>query len=509
MKSVILARVSSREQESGFSPEAQVVRLKDYAASRDLEVIKVYNFVESATIDNRKNFDSILSFISTQPGTIAILVETIDRILRDFKDAVTLDELRKQGKIELHFYRENLVVHLVVHKESNSADILRWDMGIMFAKSYVLQLSDNVKRSNELMVRRGEWPGKAPIGYLNVVLDNDKKWIDPDPERSGVVARLYDLYSQGKYSMAMLRNIAKEEGLANKRGVPLSTSQIDWMLRNPFYYGVMAFKGKLYPHAYTPIITKEVFDRVQQVKANWNKKPFQYAAKPYVFRDLLTCAECGCTVTFERAKGKYVYGHCTNYRKVHDKITYVKEEFLVDQIKQLLKDMTIPDKVLPWLTESLQKSHADKKHFHEKMMTNLRKEYDRIESFTEMMYEDKLIGRITPEMYDRRLKEYKEKQADLLLQMEQHSKADESYYIQGSKVLELANRAYKLFESSEVPQKRELLQFLLQNSKLNGKKIDVVLQKPFDLILSQAKSNNWLRWLVSNLMAVPSLRPCR
>lgn len=77
--------------------------------------------------------------------------------------------------------------------------------------------------------------------------------------------------------------------------------------------------------------------------------------------------------------------------------------------------------------------------------------------------------------------------------MEQHSKADETYYIEATKLLELASRAYKLFESSKPEQKKELLRFLLQNSKMEGKKVIPTLQMPFDAILLANKTSNWLR----------------
>ena len=52
-------------------------------------------------------------------------------------------------------------------------------------------------------------------------------------------------------------------------------------------------------------------------------------------------------------------------------------------------------------------------------------------------------------MYDKKLKEYKEKQQDLFIQMEEHGKADEDFYLTASKVLDLASRALEIFESSE------------------------------------------------------------
>jgi len=83
---------------------------------------------------------------------VALIVETVDRLQRSFKESVLLDEFRKQGKLEIHFIRENLVVH----KDSNSSEIQRWDLAVFMAKSFVLQISDNVKRTYEYKIRHGE-----------------------------------------------------------------------------------------------------------------------------------------------------------------------------------------------------------------------------------------------------------------------------------------------------------------------------------------------------------------
>lgn len=104
----------------------------------------------------------------------------------------------------------------------------------------------------------------------------------------------------------------------------------------------------------------------------------------------------------------------------------------------------------------------------------------------------KLKKWITQEKYDTLLEKYKRIQADTLLQMEQHSKADENYYVEASKLLELAHRAYELFEISEATQKRELLSFLLQNCKMDGKKLIPSFKMPFDQILLANKTQNWL-----------------
>jgi len=110
-------------------------------------------------------------------------------------------------------------------------------------------------------------------------------------------------------------------------------------------------------------------------------------------------------------------------------------------------------------------------------------------------------------MYDRKLKEYKEKQEDLLLRMEEHNRADEDFYITASTVLDLSSRALEIFKSSEVNEKRALLNFLLQNCVLNGRKLLFELKTPFDVIAQHTKTQDWLRIvdLICQIYPTPQL----
>src|SRR3984885_8385907 len=134
MKAILLARVSSKEQEEGQSIPAQERRLREYAVRKGLTVDQVFKITESSTKDTRKEFEKILGQIRKSKETIALVADTIDRVQRSFKESVILDELRKEGKVEIHFMREGLVLNI----KSNSAQILCWDMGVMFVQSYVL-----------------------------------------------------------------------------------------------------------------------------------------------------------------------------------------------------------------------------------------------------------------------------------------------------------------------------------------------------------------------------------
>ena len=70
--------------------------------------------------------------------------------------------------------------------------------------------------------------------------------------------------------------------------------------------------------------------------------------------------------------------------------------------------------------------------------------------------------------------------------------AEDNYYITAKYLLELANRAYGLFISSEVEERRQLLKLVLSNLRVEGDKVCYDAVKPFDSILVSANSQSWL-----------------
>jgi len=195
MKAIILARVSTKEQEEGHSIAAQRQRLVEYSARKGLNVVRIFELVESSTRGERKEFVAMLDFAKSRKETVAIVADAVDRFQRSFKESVQVDELRRQGIVELHFVREGMIIS----SEASSSDILRWDFSVMSAKSYVLNLSDNVKRSLEYKRRNGEWGGKAPLGYKNIRDAENKSLLVHDSERAYLVRLLFEEYVAGAF----------------------------------------------------------------------------------------------------------------------------------------------------------------------------------------------------------------------------------------------------------------------------------------------------------------------
>ena len=137
MKAIILSRVSSKDQEEGYSIAAQTEKLKEYCQRKGLDVLKVFEITESSTVGDRKKFKEMLAYAKVartkNPERIAIIVDAVDRLMRNFVEQPILNDLMNQDIIELHFARTGGIVH----KDSTSTDKLFWNFQIMMAQSYV------------------------------------------------------------------------------------------------------------------------------------------------------------------------------------------------------------------------------------------------------------------------------------------------------------------------------------------------------------------------------------
>lgn len=487
MKAILLARVSSVDQEDTHSIPAQVERVTNYAERKGLDVLQIFKLTEKSTTDNRKKFNQIIDLIDKSKEPIALVVETIDRLQRGFKESVTLDERVKSGKLQIHFLRENLIVH----KDSNSSEIMRWDIGVFTAKTFLLQMKDNVSRSVKIKLKNKEYPREAPLGYLNYRNAEDKSCIVLDPERSHHVKHLLELYASGNNSMITLAKEAEKIGLRSKKGNKISVSVIEHMLKNPFYYGYMKW-GKFFgPHKYETLITKETYDQIQAVRTGWHKKKFKYAAIPFAFRGIIQCQTCKSILTPQLKKKKYTYYNCGK-RDCQQHSIYIKETDLLKEIEKVFKKLSkLPQKIVDELVLSLKAACQASSIYHINTLRSLQTEYEKLEKRKSQAYDDKLDGSITADFYDKKFKEYTERQADLQHKMQQHQGANNQTYITASLVLDLAKRAYSIFQSSETSEKRQLINHVFQNCYHDGEKLVYELKEPFNIILAHANLPIW------------------
>lgn len=477
MKTIIIARVSSKHQDSN---EAQLSRITERLKGKDLVVWKTFEIEESSTKADRKKFQAVIEIIRKENECIALVVDNVDRLQRSFKESVMLDDLRKAGKVELHFLREGLVIN----KDSNSADLLRWDMAVMFARSYVLQLSDNVKRKLEQKRRDGEWSGQSPLGYKNFQdILTEKKDVIVDTEKDFLIIKMFQLYATGNYSLEKIRIEITKAGLRSKSGLKLGKSYVEKILKDSFYCGLaISHKYGVYPHKYPRLISKELFDKCQEVRAGRTIKPNKEISKDYIFKGLIKCSVCGCSYTPEHHK-KNNYYSCTNAKETCKRV-YVNEKVLLKPIYELLdKFESITEETQNYLVSELRKTNESEVAFHQSQLHRIRDDEDKQNKRKENLLNALLDESITKPDYDKKLHEITDKLQLLRIEHEEHAKADHNYQTTVAQVLFVARRAKQIFESSETNEKRDFINYLVQNPYVKEKNLYFTMRSPFDLVL--------------------------
>lgn len=484
MKAILIARVSTEEQkEAGNSLPAQVARLEKYCQNKSFTIIKNFSFDESAYKNLREEFDNILDFVIAQKDKVAVCCDKVDRLSRNVFDKriSLLYEKALNDEIELHFVSDGQIINSRI----SAVEKFQFGISLGLAKYYSDAISDNVKRAIEQKLRRGEWPAKAPYGYKNITLDNDRTDIILDEYAAHIISKAFELYGSGAYSMALLCKKLKDE-----HGVDWGVSYIDKVFNNSFYYGQMEIKGKQYPHRYPPIITKSVFEAVQDVKSSFNKKRSKFAGKPpYIYRGLIRCAQCNLAITPEKHKG-FVYYHCTQYKGKHN-ATWFREEVITEQICAIFKRLQMPAEILEQTIETLSEVHKHKVDFQGKEFDSLTREQKTVTKMMNNLYLDKLKGSITETEYDNFYNTFRQQLTDINIKLDLLQEADDNYYITTKHLLELTNRAHDLFMSSEVEEKRQLIKLVLSNLSLDDEKLLYDAHKPFDLILNCSEDLLW------------------
>ena len=130
------------------------------------------------------------------------------------------------------------------------------------SKYYVDNLSENAKRGLHFKARNGEWPGFAPFGYRN---DRNTRSLVVHSNEAKLVKVVFKNFASGDFdSMKTIKNYLFEHGVKRKNDRPLHYNQIRDMLTRNLYCGLFTYAGETYEGKHTPLISKDLFDRVQE-----------------------------------------------------------------------------------------------------------------------------------------------------------------------------------------------------------------------------------------------------
>lgn len=264
-EAVIYARVSSKDQErEGFSIPAQLKFLREYALKNEFRIVQEFVDIETAKTTGRKRFGEMLAFFSQNRNCRVLIVEKTDRLYRNFRDCVTLEDL----DVEIHLPKEGQIIS----KDAKSQAKLVHGIQVVIARNYIENLKEEVKKGMREKAEQGIYPSRPPFGYLNNKLDHT---IEVDPEKAPLAKRMFELYGTGQYSLTSLRKTLKSEF-----GINIGKGHLDRSLKNPFYKGQFWWEERLYSGTHTPLVSLQVFDQVQVVFRSHNKPKYRKHSSP-------------------------------------------------------------------------------------------------------------------------------------------------------------------------------------------------------------------------------------
>ena len=475
MKTVVLyARVSSKDQErEGYSIPAQLKLLREYAQKNEFKIVREFVDVETAKVTGRKQFGEMIRFLEQTPTCRSLIVEKTDRLYRNFRDCVTLEDL----EVEIHLPKEGQIIS----KDAKSQAKLVHGIQVVIARNYIENLREEVKKGMREKAEQGIYPSRPPLGYLNNKLEHT---IEVDPQKAPVAKRMFELYASGQHSLLHVRNVIK-----NEFGQILAQGYLARLLKNPFYKGQFIWEDKVYNGTQIPLISADVFEQVQGVFCGHNKSN-KSRKHEFAFSGLLHCAYDNCAVTAELKKNRYTYYRCTGYRGKCD-LPYFREELLGERLAVTLKDIHIPDDVLLQLEKSLLTDKGRAEAIRKEQGERLQSRLSALRHRLDQAYLDKLDGKITEEFWNRKSVEWQSEEQQVLLALKSAEQPKSERMLDAMRTLELANKAYFLYLKQEPAEKAKLLKMVLSNCEIDSANVYPTYRKPFDLIFQHAKNEGW------------------
>ena len=393
MKFFIYVRKSTDDEERQMlSIEAQLAELREYAGNEALTVAR--EFVESRTAKTpgRPIFNDMLTRIESGEAS-GLLAWHPDRLARNWSDGAHVIHLLDSDRLtELRFPS-------FWFEDTPQGKFV---LSIAFSQSvyYSDALSANVRRGMRQKLRRGEFPGKPPVGYLN---EPRLRTIIVEHHKAELVRRMFEAYSTGRYTFDDLHELVTGWGLTTHREKPVSRSVLPRMLANPFYVGLFRYDGEVHEGKHEPIVTKKLFDEVQNVMAH-RGHPHKPRRKPLPYLGFIQCGECGASITGERQKEHHYY-RCTRKLGPCSQKRFIREEALTDELRAVTARVAVPAELGALMLEEVAEWRQTESDCRAERLTEERTRLGKAESRLSRLLDVYIDGTIEQADYARKKEE--------------------------------------------------------------------------------------------------------
>lgn len=493
MSVVVWARVSSREQREGYSIDAQLRVTRDRAQSNNWQVAREFVVAESAKRGaERLVFNQMLSWVKAnakREKITAILSHKLDRVCRNMRDAVRLQELEDTCGVQLAFVDNQF--------GPGAAGALSFNVMAAVAQYYSDNLRSEVLKGMDEKVRQG-WPtGLAPYGYMNV--KHREEPIVPHPDKSHTLIRMFELYASGGYTFKTLADQLEREGhVFRDSRARFSRCGLAWILANRFYIGELHRHGHVHEGRYQRLIDRPTFDACQDILNGRNRRTG--TPEHPLAGGLLRCAYCGQSITGERIRRKlsggsvreHLYYRCANNHPGpdHPRVRW-KSEVLEQAIVEDLGKMRLETpEVAAWFRATLQESVTDLTAHRRRQATSLTKRKSDLAIMQDRLLNAYLAGTVEVAVYKAKSNELRAQAASVDESLEKLGDVDPTRGDLAVAFFDWTQRAAETWRRSNNAIRREILDLICLNRTLGDVSLVTTKRKPFDVFAEQLVSQN-------------------
>jgi DNA invertase Pin-like site-specific DNA recombinase len=344
VKYCLYARKSTESEERQIlSIDSQIKEMLQLADREGLEVVTMKRESHSAKETGQRPVFNEITEELKQGKYNGILTWAPDRISRNAGDLGKIVDLMDGGNLQ--------DIRTFSQRFSNSPN----DKFMLMILCGQAKLENdnrgiNVKRGLRTRVEMGLWPTIPPTGYLTQKQMDKKCHVIVDPDRAPIIKKMFEKVADDKWSGRKVQQWLKFElnfkTVGNKN---LALGNIYRTLQNHFYYGTFEFpkdSGNWYQGKHQPIISKELFNRVQEQLKRDN---IVRQSKEFAFTKLMVCGKCGSGISAEEkykqlkdgTVAKYIYYGCGRSKDRTCKNPYLREEELVEQLVKILNEIDV------------------------------------------------------------------------------------------------------------------------------------------------------------------------
>lgn len=480
---VIWARVSSREQREGYSIDAQLRLAREKAGREGWAVHREFVVAESARRGaERDAFNAMYKWVRSnarREGIGYVLSHKLDRVCRNIRDAVRMQELEDVCGVRLAFVDNQF--------GSGAAGALSFNVMAAVAQYYSDNLRTEVIKGIDERARQG-WPtGKAPFGYVNVKGDRTAP-IQPHPTNIRAVQRIFELYIAGMKTFSQIGDVLAEEGFIHRPCEPrFCRSAIAAILDNRFYIGQIVRNGEVHAGKYPTFIDERTFARCQEIKRGRNRR----TGSPdlYLAGGLFQCMACGYSMTGERVRRpfrdgtprEYLYYRCGSIEKPADHpVIRWRTRDLEDAIMQHLAGLRVTSPVArEWYRRTALSAFDQCTRQADQSAAAIRRRLGEISAMTDRLLGLCLSGGINDRTFRFRNAEFEKEAAALEAQLRVQEACESASCHAATAALAFIEQPAEIWRQAGTKERREILAAVTAKRRLTGSQLLVESRPPF------------------------------